>query len=618
MSKVWQKNEISRCLQRLTIDNAVEIAREIGSLICGTEEYELIEPTWTTFGARCSDVGIRLGDGDLRTAFLDGLGNPRTQRIAEQSVYILLPGEHIDDQQNRTEHPVNEVVRDILAAIPRGAIYRWAKVVGTIDGKPGERYFRIGTTEIIRSIVDEHVKLARWKAGKNGARMEYVSCPADLAKMVLSAAETFPTIPEIEMLVSYPVYGPKTGMSRPGYSAGIYYDQPESLRNLPTATENPRDVLYDLVVDFPFADDASRDNFIGLLLTPIVRPALKGNVPLTMVTASLERTGKSKLVESVFGGVILGKPTPALQMSGSEDEIDKRITASLIMGGTIMYVDNVNEFMDSASIASLITSAVYVGRLLGFSKLVPLPNQTTVVGTANNPKMTGEIAKRTVPIVLQPRTNSPETRTGFAHPDITAYVLSVRPKILATLIGMIESWRAAGAPKSSVAFGGFERWAQIVGGIMEFHGFSAWMKNYRAWSQRANPRGQDMSAFAAEWWRAHGPSLVAAKDLFALAESNEWFIDLPGRDEKAKLVSFSKRVLASHEDTPVETWIIRRTAIRAGKTLWKLEPQAEPATVTPTTTGNAEGPAVASPPSTGGTGQSQRILYPFVDSEQEF
>ena len=63
-----------------------------------------------------------------------------------------------------------------------------------------------------------------------------------------------------------------------------------------------REYLEDLVADFPFADAASRQNLFGLLLTPIVRPALDGNVPVHLAEAALERTGKTKLLEHVVGG----------------------------------------------------------------------------------------------------------------------------------------------------------------------------------------------------------------------------------------------------------------------------------------------------------------------------
>src|SRR5439155_25639281 len=86
----------------------------------------------------------------------------------------------------------------------------------------------------------------------------------------------------------------------PGYDAvtRLVYRQTPGLivpevSDEPTAEERDAaiDALRDIVVDFPFVDAASRTNTLGLILTPILRPAIPGEVPLALVDKPKSGTG---------------------------------------------------------------------------------------------------------------------------------------------------------------------------------------------------------------------------------------------------------------------------------------------------------------------------------------
>ena len=200
-------------------------------------------------------------------------------------------------------------------------------------------------------------------------------------------------------MVPYPVYGPGFVRVPSGWHDGLYYDEPEDLRDLKPITdcEVIHNVLYDLVVDFPFKTEADKQNFIGLLLTPLISPALEGNRPMHLVNSPLERTGKSKLVNEVFGGIILGRELASMQITDKEEEREKRIVAMLLQGESLMHLDNLPEYIDSASLASLLTSHFLASRILGYSRTVKLRNNLVIVGTGNNVRASGEITKRRGP-----------------------------------------------------------------------------------------------------------------------------------------------------------------------------------------------------------------------------
>lgn len=559
---------LHRLCEDLEAVNALEYAYQIGTLVGN--------------GAIETRVAIDAIEESVRSKRLTSLADEMAQCLergmsdAAASVvgYILVPGEHPQDQ-GTVEQSSQAFADLVIRALPRDAIYRMDFVVGELAGPPGHRRFVPVGRDRMRIIIDQRCKLARWKLQPNGAcRRHYVSCNADLAGLVLEHAATHYLVREMRLLVNYPVYTGGDHFIFDGWADGIFFDEPPEIAavQIDVVTETPADVLNDLVVDFPFADEASKQNFFGLMLTPLVRPFIDGNVPLHLVMASLARTGKSKLAEIVLGGTLLGEETPAMQMSGTEEEIDKRIISMLVSGTSIMHMDNLKEFLDSASICSLLTARTYTGRVLGHSRMIHAPNNLTLVGSGNNVRATNEIVERTVPIVLQPKTDSPSQRTEFAHPDLKRFVADNRRRVIATLIDMVLRWVAIGRPAAAKPMGGFESWASVVGGILAASGFVRWLDNYRPWVKSADPYGADWRAFVALWAERYQGCQVPARELLQLAIDSDLFSDLltGGNGPKSNLTTFSRRVLLRNENVPCKNYIVRKIT-SGNNTRWRLE-----------------------------------------------
>ena len=494
-------------------------------------------------------------------------GGPPTEDSAENLPEVLAPGAHVDRSGEYHEIGCDDFVEGVLASVPPGVIYRRSGVAGEIVGEPGAREFRPLTNARLRVIVDQHVRITAWKAKRaDGAEQPvkiFVPCSRDHAAIVLDQAAIHPLVRDLRLLTVFPCFlGRDFQLIAPGWNPahGAFYDEPPELAGLDCQIDllTCYARLQDLVVDFPWRDDASRENFLGLVLTPLIRHALDGNVPMHLIISPLERTGKSKLAEEVFGGIILGPPTPALQLSGQDEERDKRITGLLLEGSSIVHIDNVREFLDSAALASLLTATTYSGRLLGRSEILRLPNNLTVVASGNNVRATGEIVKRTVPIGLQPKTDAPESRTDFRHPDLREYVREVRRDVLGALLSMVIAWRDGERVLHPDVMGGFERWSQVVGGVLITAGFGRWMDNARAWRLSANPEGEELRLFVGAWAERFGRGFVLPGALMALADELGLFSNaLRASSEKARQASFGRQVLSRHMDSPVGLWLIR-------------------------------------------------------------
>lgn len=492
---------------------------------------------------------------------------------------ILIPGGYTDQQGEYHEIGNDDFARDVLDNLPPGLLYRRADRVGMLDGEPGSVTFRPLVHADMRLLVDAYIRLVKWvkPRGSTLPKLVYQNCSNDHAGLLLSAAASHGNVRDLVSLTSYPVFlGPTVELAEPGWNAqhGVYYDEPPALRSLPQIDDQERitTILEDLTTDFPFKNEASRHNFYGLLLTPLLRPAIDGNVPMHMVLASLERTGKTKLVEEVLGGVILGRPADATQLAPREEEREKRILALLRRGDTVLHLDNVRDFVDSPSLASLLTSTSFSGRVLGVTEMASVRNGLTVVATGNNVRATGEIVKRTVPIQLQPLTDSPEDRTDFKHPDLRGYVSQNRAQILGALIGLVERWRAGTRWLYPRPIGGYERWTALVGGILKEGLYTEWLGNYREWVRTSDPWSEDARQLLDAWVVRYPDSKVYAKDLLALATDQGIFPHVfKANGEHGKVMSFSRSVLSKLRDQPVGAYVVRATG-SGSNSLYYLEP----------------------------------------------
>lgn len=485
---------------------------------------------------------------------------------------VLLPGSHTTEHGEYIEVGTDDFTSAVLAALPAGTLYRMDREVGAIVGEPGSRRFQTLDDTAMRIIVDGAVRLGRWVTvrAKNGQpehqALTFASCNKDAAGLVLSAAGAHKSVRVLQQIVSYPVYLPGLVLAKPGWNdeGGVFYDERPALKGIEPDGSDPLAVLDDLVIDFPFKDAPSRQNVYAAMLTLILRPAIEGPVPFFLAMASLERTGKGKLIDTTLGMAVTGATVPPMQVGREEAETEKRITAQVLRGTSLLHLDNVpiGEALDSASLASLATAwPMWSGRLLGSSTVVDVPNRMVVAMSANNPRATGELVKRTVPIVLAPKNDHPELRDDFVHPDALGYAAQQRPKVIAALLGMVENWRSAGKPVSPLRMGGFERWAATVVSILRFNGAREVMENYRAWCKAANDEGADLEALVEAWAAKHGHEPVTTSKILDLIESTGTFLSVLAKPSRqSQLASLGKTVLTPLVDRPVKQWIVRSAA----------------------------------------------------------
>jgi len=493
---------------------------------------------------------------------------------------VLVPGQHTIGG-GHVAVGADRFTDRVLSAMPPGTLYRRGNDVGLVVGERGARRFEPLTIDATRRLVDQHVALFQARPSKDDAPepqgdepvraapgdvLRFLSCSRDLGGLVADAARTHRSVRDLVMLTAFPVYRRDWTLAPAGYADGIYYDEPAELEGLaPSLDTGP---IFDALIDFPFRDEASRFNAIGLMLTLIVRHAV-GNVPYHLIHSSMERTGKTKLVETI-GAIVTGTKPSAIQVSEREEETEKRITGAMRAGRPLLFFDNLRDYLDSASLASLATASVWEGRILGKSDLAQFPNRSTVVLTGNNVRATGELVKRTVPILLQPKSATPEDRDDFQHPDLDAWITANRRAVMSSLIGLVHLWRERGALAGSIRLGGFEQWAACIGGVLEG---SDWLGNARDWRRSSDSDGEDLEIFVEAWSARYGTAAASTANLSTVAREAGCFPRVFDRaTERGALTAFGTKILRQNADRPVGRFTIHRIG-SGSSSMWSLQTQ---------------------------------------------
>ena len=91
-------------------------------------------------------------------------------------------------------------------------------------------------------------------------------------------------------------------LDKPGYDpeTHLYYLPSPDLKipPIPLLPDNEdvkkaRNLLNEVIIDFPFVTEADFTNMVALMLTPFIRPAILGPVPLAIISAPQAGSGKT-------------------------------------------------------------------------------------------------------------------------------------------------------------------------------------------------------------------------------------------------------------------------------------------------------------------------------------
>ncbi len=394
-------------------------------------------------------------------------------------------------------------------------------------------------------------------------------------------------VPRLRGVSGAPVFAPNGDLTlRPGYDPGTsFYLDPLTWVQVPDVPDEPdqddiaaalRLIMDDLLGDFPFASDADRAHAVSLLLLPFVR-TLIDLVPLHLIESATPGSGKGLLAD-VLTIPATGGNLPVMTEARDEDETRKRITSKLLQGPQFILIDNVRRGLDSGALSAALTASLWEDRLLGASRTVTLPNGAIWIATANNPSLSVEVARRTIAIRLDPSMEKPWEREDFKHPDLRAWALDHRGDLIWAALTLIRAWFAAGQPAGRRSLGSFEKWARVMGGILEVVGVGGFLGNVDRVYEAAEAEIEPWREFCTAWWEEFGDTEIPARDLFGIVTRRELLLELwQGRDDLAARTRFGQ-ALGRMKGRVIDPYRIHRAGedAHAGVATWKLERREPP------------------------------------------
>lgn len=413
--------------------------------------------------------------------------------------------------------------------------------------------------------------------------------PRDVVSTLISAAE-WPGIPALTGVVTSPVLSRGgTLHDQPGYNPAtrLYYTGGVFVGDTtptPANIESAKDlILNNLLVDFPFKDEASRAHAVAYLLLPFVRDMIDGPSPVHVVDSPTAGTGKGKLLNAC-ALPFLGHDAPTMPAAKEDDEWRKRITSSLLNGSTHLIIDNVNHELDSGSLASAFTQPVWEDRALGSNRQVKIPIRTIWGITANNILMSQELARRGLWIRLDANVEKPWERTEFKHKNLIGWAKGNRDALVTAAVTFVRAWVEQGMPRyAERTKGSYESWAGVIGGILNAVGIPGFLENETELYERVAPKVDMMGDFILAWADKFGNADTSAHELFKLAsyaddDANnmlgEWqnlLGDLLNSQKQRGRQTQLGRILNDHRDKVVAGYKIVWAKFLHGSNYWRLE-----------------------------------------------
>jgi hypothetical protein len=195
---------------------------------------------------------------------------------------------------------------------------------------------------------------------------------------------------------------------------------------------------------------------------------------------------------------------PVLMTWGnSKEEFEKRLASILITSPAAFSIDNANGMqIEGELLESIITEGSADVRLLGRSEMVRVRNSSLVTLTGNNPTITGDMARRALPIDIVPRSADPE-RDKYPF-DPFEVVQTRRTEFLMHAFTIMRAYRLAGMPESGLpAVGSFTAWSRRVRDLVYWlsgHDISEMFRRNKA----EDPRRQGDGALLAALHRHFG------------------------------------------------------------------------------------------------------------------
>jgi phage/plasmid primase-like uncharacterized protein len=406
-------------------------------------------------------------------------------------------------------------------------------------------------------------------------------CPERVARTLMARREW--NIPVLAGIIQAPTLRyDGTILDNPGYdeNTGLFFN-PGDTQFFPIPAHPSKDdaiaarnILLDLLKDFPFENEESKSVALSAILTALIRKSIR-SAPLHGFTAPKMGSGKSLLAD-VVGLIATGKSNSAIPQAENEGEEKKRLLAVLAEGDSIICFDNIERPFGSAALCSVLTQEDYKDRILGITGNLNVPTNATFLATGNNLTFVGDTSTRAILCALDPQCERPEERVF--NIDLRQYIPIHRGELVKAALTILRAYHIEGRPKQNIPeFGRFEDW-------------SNWIRSSLVWLEledpcvsrkeieNADPTRQRLANLLSAWYAIVGDLSLRTKDIIKKAEEeaknkNEILLDvfqeIAQKDGKICSVKLGAN-LKSFEKRPENGLRLQKSGKHNNADLWRV------------------------------------------------
>jgi hypothetical protein len=340
--------------------------------------------------------------------------------------------------------------------------------------------------------------------------------------------------------------------------------------------DDARRILETWFDEFTFADTTARAHALALLITLLARSAIPSRVPMFVVEAAMNGTGKTILAEVICIAAHGSEPTSTTWTRDGE-EMGKRCASLVISGRPVGFFDDIKRITGEPAhiLSSLITTGALEVRTM--RELSPAGGRWdgVLIATGNNVRLSEEMPRK----ICRIRLDSPEEpyMRHFRRPDLHSWTREHRAEIIRAVATLVNAWKAVGRPLGSQTRPSFTTWAAIVGGILsalEYTLSNAFLDPQEVRDMMTFGEGiDDLTAFLDAW--AADPKLAMASckasELVVVAEDAGALENVMGNGNERSRASRLGHYLKSQRGKVVHGHRIEGAHDPAAKAIrWKL------------------------------------------------
>lgn len=335
-------------------------------------------------------------------------------------------------------------------------------------------------------------------------------------------------------------------------------------------------ILNDWLRDFTesMESEADRANMLALLMTPFVRTHFP-IVPLALINGLQPGVGKNLLMNGV-SIVVTGDVMTPLRYTRDNEEFGKVLTSSYRTGQPMFIFDEAHT-IEGHNFSRAITAPWYSDRILGASSMCRYQNNVTWVALGNSIRVEGDMLRRVYQVALRPTHPNPESKPQdqYHHPMFEEWTRQNRVRLMTAILTIIRSYFANGCPKPSrsASMGSFEKWEELMLGILENAGVYGFLGNQDSFRSESSFDQKHWGDHFAWLYEKFGTELFTCREVRkALAEDGPNAEYPPGHTDTSDKEYARKlgQLYFRHRDRFIEGFRLMRIDQHGHSYMWQI------------------------------------------------